>query len=72
YGGAVGYLSYTGDLDTCICFRTVVCKDGTAHIQAGGGTVADAKPEYEWNESVNKAKAVFRAVEVACEQPDWE
>src|SRR3954470_17020957 len=38
YGGAVGYLSYTGDLDTCICIRTVVCKDGTAHVQAGGGT----------------------------------
>src|SRR3954449_12904866 len=71
YGGAVGYLSWTGDLDTCIHIRTVVVKDGQLHVQAGGGTVADAKPEYEWNESVNKAKAVFRAVEVACEQPDW-
>jgi anthranilate synthase component I len=72
YGGAVGYLSWDGDLDTAIHIRTVVCKDGQLHVQAGGGTVADAKPEYEWNESVNKAKAVFRAVEVACEQPDWE
>src|SRR3954452_1488817 len=72
YGGAVGYLSWDGDLDTAIHIRTVVCKDGHLHVQAGGGTVADAKPEYEWNESVNKAKAVFRAVEVACEQPDWE
>ncbi|HEY3492718.1 MAG TPA: anthranilate synthase component I, partial [Solirubrobacterales bacterium] len=71
YGGAVGYLSWDGDLDTAIHIRTVVCKDGQLHVQAGGGTVADAQPAYEWNESVNKARAVFRAVEVACEQPDW-
>jgi anthranilate synthase component 1 len=71
YGGAIGYLSWNGDLDTAIHIRTVVCKDGEMHVQAGGGTVADAKPNYEWNESVNKARAVFRAVEVACEQPDW-
>jgi anthranilate synthase component 1 len=71
YGGAVGYLSWDGDLDTAIHIRTVVVKDGQLHVQAGGGTVADAKPGYEYNESVNKAKAVFRAVEVACEQPDW-
>ncbi len=72
YGGAVGYLSWNGDLDTAIHIRTVVVKDGQLHVQAGGGTVADAQPSYEWNESVNKARAVFRAVEVACEQPDWE
>ncbi len=71
YGGAVGYLAWDGDLDTAIHIRTVVVKDGQLHVQAGGGTVADAKPAYEYNESVNKAKAVFRAVEVACEQPDW-
>jgi anthranilate synthase component 1 len=71
YGGAIGYLSWNGDLDTAIHIRTVVCKDGQLHVQAGGGTVADAVPAYEYNESVNKAKAVFRAVEVACEQPDW-
>src|SRR4051794_14867349 len=71
YGGAVGYLSWDGDLDTAIHIRTVVVKDGQLHVQAGGGTVADAKPSYEYVESVNKAKAVFRAVEVACEQPDW-
>ncbi len=71
YGGAIGYLSWDGDLDTAIHIRTVVVKDGQLHVQAGGGTVADAKPSYEWNESVNKARAVFRAVEVACEQPDW-
>ncbi len=71
YGGAIGYLSWNGDLDTAIHIRTVVVKDGEIHVQAGGGTVADAKPAYEYNESVNKAKAVFRAVELACEQPDW-
>jgi anthranilate synthase component 1 len=71
YGGAVGYLSWNGDLDTAIHIRTAVIKDGEVHVQAGGGTVADAVPSYEWNESVNKARAVFRAVEVACEQPDW-
>ncbi len=71
YGGAVGYLSYAGDLDTAIHIRTVVVKDGVAHVQAGGGTVADAKPEYEYEESVAKARAVMRAVELACEQPDW-
>ena len=71
-GGAIGYLSWGGDLDTAIHIRTVVVKDGQVHVQAGGGTVADAKPAYEYNESVNKAKAIFRAVELACEQPDWE
>ncbi len=71
YGGAIGYLSYTGDLDTAIHIRTVVVKDGVAHVQAGGGTVADAQPAYEYNESVNKAKAVFRAIELAAEQPEW-
>src|SRR4051794_12610821 len=71
YGGAIGYLSWNGDLDTAIHIRTVVVKDGQLHVQAGGGTVADAKPAYEYNESVNKAKAIFRAVELACEQPDW-
>jgi anthranilate synthase component I len=71
YGGAVGYLSYTGDLDTCIHIRTVVVKDGVAHVQAGGGTVADAQPAYEFAESEAKARAVLRAVEMAMEQPDW-
>ena len=71
YGGAIGYLSWDGDLDTAIHIRTVVVKDGRAHVQAGGGTVADAQPAYEYNESVNKAKAVFRAVELACDQPEW-
>jgi anthranilate synthase component 1 len=71
YGGAIGYLSYTGDLDTCIHIRTVVVKDGVAHVQAGGGTVADAKPEYELRESEAKARAVLQAIELAVAQPEW-
>ena len=71
YGGAIGYLSYTGDLDTCIHIRTVVMKDGRAHVQAGGGTVADARPDYEFAESQNKAKAVLQAFELASDQPEW-
>jgi anthranilate synthase component 1 len=71
YGGAIGWLSYAGDLDTCIHIRTVVVKDGVAHIQAGGGTVADAKPAYEYEESRAKARAVLRAIELAEEQPNW-
>jgi anthranilate synthase component I len=71
YGGAIGYLSYAGDLDTCIHIRTVVVKDGVAHVQAGGGTVADARPDYEYEESVAKSRAVRRAIELAISQPDW-
>jgi len=71
YGGAIGWLSYTGDLDTCIHIRTVVLKDGRAHVQAGGGTVADALPAYEFAESEAKARSVLRAVELAAEQPEW-
>jgi anthranilate synthase component I len=71
YGGAIGYLGFGGDLDTAIHIRTVVVKDGHVHVQAGGGTVADAKPDYEYEESVNKAKAVFQAVELAASQPEW-
>ena len=71
YGGAIGYASYTGELDTCIHIRTVVIKDGVAHIQAGGGTVADAKPDYEYRESEAKARAVMQAIELAVSQPEW-
>jgi anthranilate synthase component I len=71
YGGAIGYLGYGGDLDTAIHIRTVVVKDGVAHIQAGGGTVADAEPAYEYEESVAKSTAAIRAIELACRQPDW-
>jgi len=71
YGGAIGYLSFAGDLDTCVHIRTVVVKDGEAHIQAGGGTVADAKPPLELAESEAKARAVLRAIELAVAQPEW-
>ncbi|HEV3319244.1 MAG TPA: chorismate-binding protein [Solirubrobacteraceae bacterium] len=71
YGGAIGYLSYAGDMDTCIHIRTVVVHDGVAHVQAGGGTVADAQPAYELAESQAKARAVIQAIELAVAQPDW-
>jgi anthranilate synthase component 1 len=71
YGGAIGYLSYAGDLDTAIHIRTVVVKDGVAHVQAGGGTVADAEPAYEYEESVAKSSAAIRAIELACDQDTW-
>jgi anthranilate synthase component 1 len=71
YGGAVGYLSFTGDLDTAIHIRTVVAKDGQIHVQAGGGTVADAVPEREYRESLAKAEAIFEAVRLAAAQPEW-
>ncbi len=72
YGGAIGYLGFTGDLDTAIHIRTVVVKDGVAHVQAGGGTVADAKPDYEYRESLQKARTVFSAIELAVANPDWD
>ena len=71
YGGAIGYLSYTGDLDTCIHIRTVVVKDGVAYVQAGAGVVADSDPAYEYRETLAKAGAVFEAIELACQQADW-
>jgi anthranilate synthase component 1 len=71
YGGAIGYLGFNGDLDTAIHIRTVVVKDGAVHVQAGGGTVADAVAEYEYRESLAKAEAIFRAVELAARQPEW-
>jgi len=71
YGGAIGWVGYNGDLDTCIYIRTVVVKDGVAHIQAGGGTVADAVPAYEYDESVAKSRSVMQAIELAVAQPDW-
>ncbi len=63
YGGAVGYLSFDGNLDGCITIRTIVFKDGKAYIQAGGGIVADSVPELEYEESMNKAMAAIKALE---------
>src|SRR3954470_9318681 len=71
YGGAVGYLSYTGDLDTCIYIRSALVADGRIHVQAGGGIVADSDPGYEVRETEVKAGAVFAALELACSQVDW-
>lgn len=65
YGGAVGYLSWHGDMDTAIAIRTAVIKDGHLHIQAGAGVVADSVPKLEWKETQNKARAVFRAMAMA-------
>jgi anthranilate synthase component 1 len=71
YGGAVGYLSYTGDLDTCIYIRSALVKDGRVHMQAGAGLVADSDPQYEVDETEAKAAAVWRAIALACAQADW-
>ena len=67
YGGALGYLDFTGNLDTCIAIRMAVKKDGVVYVQAGGGIVADSVPEKEYEESANKAMAVMDAVERAQE-----
>lgn len=65
YAGAVGYLDFTGNLDTCIGIRTIVMHDGKAFLQAGGGVVADSIPELEYKESINKAQALVKALELA-------
>ncbi len=62
YSGAVGYLSWNGNMDTAIAIRTAVIQDDTLHIQAGAGVVADSRPELEWKETLNKGRALFRAV----------
>jgi anthranilate synthase component I len=71
YGGAVGYLSFSGDLDSCILIRSAVIKDGRIHLQAGGGIVVDSEPGYEVRETEAKAGAVRAAIELACRQEDW-
>ena len=65
YSGGAGYISFNGEMDTCIVIRTMVIKDGVAYVQAGAGVVYDSVPEREFEETVNKAKALFRAVEFA-------
>lgn len=62
YSGAIGYLSWNGNMDTAIAIRTAVIKDQQLHIQAGAGVVADSIPELEWKETMNKGRAIFRAV----------
>lgn len=65
YGGAVGYLSWNGNMDTAIAIRTAVIKDKVLHIQAGAGIVADSVPQSEWDETMNKGRAIFKAVAMA-------
>ena len=65
YGGAVGYLAGNGSMDLAIAIRTAVLKDGEIHVQAGGGIVADSQPTAEWEETMNKAKAVMKAAAIA-------
>jgi anthranilate synthase component I len=71
YGGAVGYLGWDGDLDTCITIRTLVCTRNEVHVQAGAGIVADSVPATEFVESQNKAAALLRAIEVAAAEELW-
>ena len=65
YGGTVGYFSFNGNHDCCITIRTAMLKDGKAYVQAGGGWVNDSVPENEFQETVNKAKAMINAVTLA-------
>ncbi|HQY88657.1 MAG TPA: chorismate-binding protein, partial [Tepidisphaeraceae bacterium] len=65
YGGAVGYFDFAGNTDTCIALRTIVWRNGSYDVQAGAGVVADSSPASEYDECMNKARALMRAVEVA-------
>ncbi len=65
YGGSVGYIDYRGDMDMCIAIRTLLVKDGQLHVQAGGGVVADSDPEREYQETLHKAQALLKAVDLA-------
>jgi len=65
YAGAVGYFDYGGNMDTCIAIRTLVLEDGVATIQAGAGIVADSVPEREYEETLNKARVMIKAIEMA-------
>ena len=62
YSGAVGYIGWHGDADTAIAIRTAVIQDGRLHVQAGAGIVYDSDPQAEWDETMNKGRALFRAV----------
>jgi anthranilate synthase component 1 len=64
YGGAVGYIAWNGNMDTAIAIRTAVIKNGKLYVQAGAGIVADSVPELEWKETMNKARAIFRAADL--------
>ncbi|MGI9392502.1 MAG: anthranilate synthase component I [Parvibaculales bacterium] len=68
YAGCVGYFSANGDIDSCIALRTAILKDGQLYVQAGGGIVADSTSEYEYEETVNKSKALFHAAQKSLEE----
>ena len=70
YGGAIGYLDFAGNLDTCIAIRLVYKKNGEICIRSGAGIVADSVPENEYQECINKAKAVMKAIEISQEMTD--
>ncbi len=65
YAGAVGYISYSGNMDTCITIRTLIIKGKKVYVQAGAGIVADSVPEREYTETVNKAMGMMKAVDMA-------
>jgi anthranilate synthase component 1 len=64
YAGAVGYIDFAGNMDTCIALRTLVVQDGTAYVQAGAGIVADSVPAQEYEETLNKARGLLKAIEI--------
>ena len=64
YGGAVGYIDYSGNMDTCIALRTIVVQDGKAYVQAGAGIVADSVPRSEYQETLSKARGLLKAIEL--------
>ena len=68
YAGAVGYFDYRGNMDTCIALRTLVVQNGVAYIQAGAGIVADSDPQAEYQETLNKARGLLKAIEVTEER----
>ena len=65
YAGTIGYLDFRGNIDTCIAIRTMVLENGIAKVQAGAGIVADSIPELEFDETVNKAAALLKAIDIA-------
>ena len=68
YAGAVGYIDYSGNMDTCIALRTMVVHDGKVYVQAGAGIVADSNPESEYQETLNKARGLLRSIEITAQR----
>jgi anthranilate synthase component 1 len=68
YGGAVGYFSYTGNMDFCITIRTIMVHDGKIFVQVGAGIVADSDPEAEYQETISKAEGMIKAIRIAASE----